>query len=141
MTTHSRLSQQLAAYGITSSADIIYNPDYATLFTEETRADLTGWNGQGKRISIKDTRAIINAILRGEADSAVTFTLPVFNLAVPHGLNALSPEILDPRASWESEQHWRDKALFLANKFVTNFEKFTDTAEGQALSTVGPLNK
>ncbi len=100
----------------------------------------TGWNGQGKRISIKDTRAIINAILRGEADNAETFTLPVFNLAVPHGLKALSAEILDPRASWESEQHWRDKALFLADKFVTNFETFTDTAEGQALSAVGPLN-
>ena len=101
----------------------------------------TGWNGQGNRISIKDTRAIINAILRGEADNAVTFTLPIFNLAVPRGLNSLAPEILDPRTSWVSEQQWREKALFLADKFITNFEKFTDTAEGQALSAVGPSDK
>lgn len=101
----------------------------------------TGWNGQGKRISIKDTRAIINAILRGEVDKAVTFNLPIFNLAVPRGLNAIEHDILDPRASWESEQQWQDKALFLADKFTTNFEKFTDTAEGQALAAVGPLKK
>lgn len=101
----------------------------------------TGWNGQGKRISIKDTRAIINAILRGDADTAVTFNLPVFNLAVPRGLNAIEHDILDPRASWESEQQWQDKALFLADMFTTNFEKFTDTAEGQALATIGPLKK
>lgn len=98
----------------------------------------TGWNGQGKRISIKDTRAIINAILRDEVDKAVTFNLPVFNLAVPRGLNAIEHDILDPRASWESEQQWRDKALFLADKFTTNFEKFTDTAEGRALAAIGP---
>lgn len=101
----------------------------------------TGWNGQGKRISIKDTRAIINAILRDEVDKAVTFNLPVFNLAVPRGLNAIEHDILDPRASWESEQQWRDKALFLADKFTTNFEKFTDTAEGRALAAIGPLKK
>lgn len=101
----------------------------------------TGWNGQGKRISIKDTRAIINAILRGEVDKAVTFNLPIFNLAVPRGLNAIEHDILDPRASWDSEQQWQDKALFLADKFTTNFEKFTDTAEGQALAAIGPLKK
>ena len=101
----------------------------------------TGWDGQGKRISIKDTRAIINAILRGEVDKAVTFNLPIFNLAVPRVLNEIKQDILDPRASWESEQQWQYKALFLADKFTTNFEKFTDTAEGRALAEVGPFKK
>ncbi|EOY4405067.1 phosphoenolpyruvate carboxykinase (ATP) [Klebsiella michiganensis] len=101
----------------------------------------TGWNGRGKRISIKDTRAIINAILRDEVDRAETFNLPVFNLAVPRDLSAIEHDILDPRASWESEQQWQDKAMFLADKFITNFEKFTDTAVGQALAATGPLKK
>nr|WP_186440784.1 phosphoenolpyruvate carboxykinase (ATP) [Pantoea sp. SJZ147] len=101
----------------------------------------TGWNGQGKRISIKDTRAIINAILHDEVDQAVTFNLPIFNLAVPRGLNVIEYDILDPRASWESEEQWRDKALFLTDKFTTNFEKFTDTAEGRALAAIGPMKK
>ncbi len=101
----------------------------------------TGWNGRGKRISIKDTRAIINAILRDEVDRAETFNLPVFNLAVPRDLSAIEHDILDPRVSWASEQQWQDKAMFLADKFITNFEKFTDTAEGQALAATGPLKK
>ena len=101
----------------------------------------TGWNGRGKRISIKDTRAIINAILRDEVERAETFNLPVFNLTVPRGLSAIEHDILDPRASWESEEQWLDKAMYLADKFITNFEKFTDTAEGQALAATGPLKK
>ncbi|MFT4271135.1 MAG: phosphoenolpyruvate carboxykinase (ATP) [Pantoea sp.] len=101
----------------------------------------TGWNGQGKRISIKDTRAIINAILRGEVDKAETFNLPLFNLAVPRGLSGIEPEVLDPRTTWGTEEKWLGKALFLADKFTTNFEKFTDTPEGRELAQVGPLQK
>jgi len=101
----------------------------------------TGWNGQGKRISLKETRVIINAILQGKVDEAPTFNLPIFNLAVPRELAGVEPAILDPRTSWEDALQWQNKAHFLADKFITNFEKFTDTAEGQELVNFGPLKK
>lgn len=99
----------------------------------------TGWNGQGKRISLKETRAIINAILQDKVDDAPTFNLPIFNLAVPRELAGVDQAILDPRSSWEDALQWQDKAHFLADKFITNFEKFTDTAEGRELVNFGPL--
>lgn len=98
----------------------------------------TGWNGTGKRISIKDTRAIIDAILSGEIDNAETFTLPIFNLAVPTALSGVNPEILDPRDTYASKEQWQEKAEDLAQRFVTNFDKYTDTPAGAALVKVGP---
>ncbi|HCU13757.1 ATP-utilizing phosphoenolpyruvate carboxykinase [Hafnia paralvei ATCC 29927] len=98
----------------------------------------TGWNGTGKRISIKDTRAIIDAILSGEIDNAETFTLPIFNLAVPTALPGVNPEILDPRDTYASKEQWQEKAEDLAQRFVTNFDKYTDTPAGAALVKVGP---
>lgn len=98
----------------------------------------TGWNGTGKRISIKDTRAIIDAILSGEIDSAETFTLPIFNLAVPTALPDVNPDILDPRDTYASKEQWQEKAEDLAQRFVTNFDKYTDTPAGAALVKVGP---
>ncbi|WP_250870348.1 phosphoenolpyruvate carboxykinase (ATP) [Hafnia paralvei] len=98
----------------------------------------TGWNGTGKRISIKDTRAIIDAILSGEIDNAETFTLPIFNLAVPTSLPGVNPEILDPRDTYASKEQWQEKAEDLAQRFVTNFDKYTDTPAGAALVKVGP---
>ncbi|HAK35194.1 MAG TPA: phosphoenolpyruvate carboxykinase (ATP), partial [Pantoea sp.] len=99
----------------------------------------TGWNGSGKRISLKDTRAIINAILAGELDDAETETLPVFNLQVPKALGQLDAATLDPRSSWESEEKWLEAARDLAQRFITNFEKYTDNAAGAALVKAGPV--
>ncbi len=98
----------------------------------------TGWNGSGKRISLKDTRAIINAILAGELDDAPTETLPIFNLQMPKSLGDLDASKLDPRSSWESEEKWHEAAQDLAQRFIVNFEKYTDNAAGAALVNAGP---
>ncbi|MDI6635716.1 phosphoenolpyruvate carboxykinase (ATP) [Pantoea dispersa] len=98
----------------------------------------TGWNGSGKRISLKDTRAIINAILAGELDEAETVTLPVFNLQVPTTLAQVDDAILDPRRSWPDDAAWQQAAEALAQRFITNFEKYTDNDAGKALVQAGP---
>ncbi|UZY18554.1 phosphoenolpyruvate carboxykinase (ATP) [Yersinia ruckeri] len=98
----------------------------------------TGWNGTGKRISIKDTRAIIDAILNGDIDKTETFTLPIFNLAVPTALPGVNPDILDPRQTYGSIEQWQEKAEDLAKRFATNFDKYTDTPAGAALVSAGP---
>ncbi|MHB2092405.1 phosphoenolpyruvate carboxykinase (ATP) [Pantoea dispersa] len=98
----------------------------------------TGWNGSGKRISLKDTRAIINAILAGELDEAETVTLPVFNLQVPTTLAQVDDAILDPRRSWPDAAAWQQAAEALAQRFITNFEKCTDNDAGKALVQAGP---
>lgn len=98
----------------------------------------TGWNGHGKRISIKDTRAIIDAILNGSLDDAETSTLPIFNLAMPVQLPGVDSAILDPRNSWQSPEAWQEKARELASLFINNFEKYTDTPAGAALVKAGP---
>ncbi|EEG86287.1 MULTISPECIES: phosphoenolpyruvate carboxykinase (ATP) [Proteus] len=98
----------------------------------------TGWNGTGKRISIKDTRAIIDAILNGDIDKAPTKTLPVFDLEIPTALPGVNSEILDPRDTYEDKTQWDTKADDLADRFVKNFDKYTDTPAGQALTKVGP---
>ncbi|HEY0210330.1 phosphoenolpyruvate carboxykinase (ATP) [Acerihabitans sp.] len=98
----------------------------------------TGWNGTGKRISIKDTRAIINAILSGDIDDAETITLPVFNLAVPMALAGVDSHILDPRQTYAEPGLWQEKAEDLAKRFITNFDKYTDTPAGKALVKAGP---
>jgi phosphoenolpyruvate carboxykinase (ATP) len=98
----------------------------------------TGWNGTGKRISIKDTRAIIDAILNGEIERSETSVLPYFNLAMPNTLEGVNTEILDPRNTYEDASEWDQKAQKLAAMFAENFEKFTDTKEGKALVAAGP---
>ncbi|MFT4465280.1 MAG: phosphoenolpyruvate carboxykinase (ATP) [Sodalis sp. (in: enterobacteria)] len=98
----------------------------------------TGWNGSGKRISLKDTRAIINAILRGDIDDAPTATLPIFNLTIPTALPGVDGAILDPRATYANAGEWRTKAEDLAQRFIDNFAKFTDTPAGAALVSAGP---
>lgn len=98
----------------------------------------TGWNGSGKRISLKDTRAIINAILAGELDDVETETLPVFNLQMPTTLAQVDDAILDPRRSWPDEAAWQEAAQGLAQRFITNFEKYTDNDAGKALVQAGP---
>nr|WP_314425174.1 phosphoenolpyruvate carboxykinase (ATP) [uncultured Erwinia sp.] len=98
----------------------------------------TGWNGTGKRISLKDTRAIINAILSGEIDKADTLTLPIFDLEIPLALPGVDGNLLDPRCTWGSEAEWEVKARDLAQRFIDNFDKFTDTKAGEALVKAGP---
>ncbi|WP_455846360.1 phosphoenolpyruvate carboxykinase (ATP) [Pantoea agglomerans] len=98
----------------------------------------TGWNGSGKRISLKDTRAIINAILAGELDDVETEELPVFNLQMPKHLPHVDSAILDPRRSWPTEAAWQQAAQDLAQRFITNFEKYTDNDAGKALVQAGP---
>lgn len=98
----------------------------------------TGWNGTGKRISIKNTRAIIDAILSGDIDKAAKHTLPVFNLAIPHELLGVDSHILDPRNTYDNVSQWQEKAEDLAGRFINNFDKYTDTPAGQALISAGP---
>ncbi len=98
----------------------------------------TGWNGTGKRISIKDTRGIIDAILDGSIEKAETKTMPIFNLEVPTALPGVDSAILDPRDTYADAKEWEEKAKDLANRFINNFEKYTDNAEGKALVAAGP---
>ena len=98
----------------------------------------TGWNGTGKRISIKDTRGIINAILDGSIDKAPTEVLPYFNFRIPTSLPGVDPKILDPRDTYANEQQWEVKALDLASRFIKNFTKFTYNPAGKALVDAGP---
>jgi phosphoenolpyruvate carboxykinase (ATP) len=98
----------------------------------------TGWNGTGKRISIKDTRGIINAILDGSIEKAESKTVPVFNLEVPTSLPGVDPNILDPRDTYADVKEWEAKAQDLAGRFIKNFEKYTDNEEGKALVAAGP---
>ena len=98
----------------------------------------TGWNGSGKRISIKDTRGIINAILDGSIEKAETKHIPIFNLEVPTALPGVDSSILDPRDTYENTNEWTTKATKLASLFIDNFEKYTDNEEGKALVAAGP---
>lgn len=98
----------------------------------------TGWNGTGKRISLKDTRAIIDAILDGSIEDAPSETVPLFNLEVPTALPGVSEGILDPRSTYEDPAEWEKRARNLGELFVDNFVKFTDTDEGAALVAAGP---
>ena len=98
----------------------------------------TGWNGSGKRISIKDTRGIIDAILDGSIDQAPTKVIPTFNLEVPTSLTGVDSSILDPRDTYPQAQQWQDKAQDLAARFINNFAQYTDNAEGQSLVAAGP---
>ncbi|EPQ1333622.1 phosphoenolpyruvate carboxykinase (ATP) [Serratia marcescens] len=98
----------------------------------------TGWNGSGKRISIKDTRGIIDAILNGDIEQADTFTLPIFGLAVPTALPGVDPSILDPRKTYADESLWQEKAQDLAQRFIDNFAKYTVTQAGEKLVNAGP---
>ncbi|CUZ45564.1 phosphoenolpyruvate carboxykinase (ATP) [Serratia marcescens] len=98
----------------------------------------TGWNGSGKRISIKDTRGIIDAILNGDIEQAETFTLPIFGLDVPTALPGVDPSILDPRKTYADESLWQEKAQDLAQRFIDNFAKYTVTPAGEKLVSAGP---
>ncbi|KAA6345356.1 Phosphoenolpyruvate carboxykinase (ATP) [termite gut metagenome] len=98
----------------------------------------TGWNGTGKRISIKDTRGIIDAILDGSIDKVATKSIPYFNMQVPAALPGVDTKILDPRDTYGSAGQWEEKAKDLAGRFIKNFSKFTGNTVGKALVAAGP---
>jgi phosphoenolpyruvate carboxykinase (ATP) len=100
----------------------------------------TGWNGTGKRISIKDTRAIIDAILDGSIEKAETKMIPIFNFEVPTALHDVDTSILDPRATYADASAWNVKAEDLAARFISNFKQYADNTEGQNLVKAGPQN-
>ena len=98
----------------------------------------TGWNGTGKRISIRDTRGIIDAILDGSILKAETKTIPFFNFEVPTALPGVDPAILDPRDTYAKAEEWEVKAKDLASRFIKNFAKYEGNAAGKALVAAGP---
>ncbi len=98
----------------------------------------TGWNGSGKRISIKDTRGIIDAILSGAILDAPTKTIPYFNFEVPTALPGVDPAILDPRDTYADAAQWEEKAKDLAQRFIKNFAKYEGNPAGKALVPAGP---
>ena len=98
----------------------------------------TGWNGTGKRISIPDTRGIIDAILNGSILSAPTKTIPYFNFEIPTQLDGVAWGILDPRDTYQDRSKWEEKAKDLAARFIKNFGKYTTNEAGQALVAAGP---
>lgn len=98
----------------------------------------TGWNGTGKRISIKDTRGIIDAILSGAIDKAPTKKIPYFDFEVPTELPGVDSAILDPRDTYADAKVWNEKAVDLAGRFIKNFAKYEGNAAGKALVSAGP---
>ncbi len=98
----------------------------------------TGWNGTGKRISIKDTRGIIDRILDGSIEKAPSKKMPIFNFTVPTDLKGVDSKILDPRDTYADPREWETKAKDLAARFIKNFERYTDNEEGKALVAAGP---
>ncbi len=98
----------------------------------------TGWNGTGKRISIPDTRGIIDAILSGDILKAETKKIPMFDFEVPTSLPGVNPAILDPRDTYADASQWEEKAKDLASRFIKNFAKYEGNAAGKALVAAGP---
>ena len=98
----------------------------------------TGWNGSGKRISIKDTRGIIDAILDGSIEKSETKKIPYFNFEVPTSLPGVDDKILDPRDTYEDVAVWEEKAKDLAGRFIKNFAKYEGNVAGKALVAAGP---
>mgnify|MGYP002770438424 CR=1 FL=1 len=98
----------------------------------------TGWNGTGKRITIKDTRGIIDAILSGDINKAPTKTIPMFNFTVPTELPGVDSGILDPRDTYADASEWEKRAEDLADRFIKNFKKYEGNDAGKALVAAGP---
>jgi phosphoenolpyruvate carboxykinase (ATP) len=98
----------------------------------------TGWNGTGKRISLKNTRAIIDAIISGEIDTMEKRDIPFLNLTIPTSLPNVSEGILDPRDTYTTEDEWTAKAKDLASRYIKYFEQYTGNEEGKRLVSAGP---
>ena len=116
------------------------NQNYESMKMNNSKAYLvnTGWNGRGERISLKNTRSIIDNILNDKIDNVPTTNIPIFNLEVPMELNNMESEIFDPRKSWDSNIAWENKATELAKLFIANFNQFCDSENGKNLVKFGP---
>jgi len=133
-----------ACYG---AAFLLLHPtQYADVLVErinQTGAEVwlvnTGWNGSGKRLSLKDTRKMISAILDGTTGPLRDETVPVFNLAVPQQIEGVDSDLLDPRTSWESPEAWTDAANKLAKLFNDNFAQYSNTEAGARIAAAGPV--
>lgn len=102
----------------------------------------TGWNGGaygvGKRISLKYSRAIIDAIHSGELEKAEFETYPVFGLSIPKALTGVPSEVLHPSKTWLGTQDsYTATVKKLAGLFVENFKTFTDKASPEVIAS-GP---
>lgn len=115
------------------------------MVSHETRAYIvnTGWvggaYGVGKRMDLPQTRRIIDAILDGTIENAEFETMPIFNLDVPKALHDVDTGIMNPRDSWSDKDAYDAQARRLAQMFVDNFKKFTNTPAGKALESAGPV--
>ncbi|NOR87817.1 MAG: phosphoenolpyruvate carboxykinase (ATP) [Bacteroidales bacterium] len=102
----------------------------------------TGWIGgafgEGKRIDLPTTRALINAILDGSLDDVEYETLPIFGLHIPKALDGIDSKIFNPRNLWADATAWDASATNLASKFIANFKNFTDSEDAQQLVAAGP---
>ena len=98
----------------------------------------TGWNGEGKRLSLRDTRNIISAILNGTTGELREETVPVFGLSIPQTVPGVDSALLDPRSGWSSADKWQEKAESLAQLFMDNFRQYSDTEAGARLALAGP---
>ena len=99
----------------------------------------TGWNGSGKRLSLKDTRRMISAILEGTTGEMRDETIPVFNLSVPQQIEGVDSDLLDPRTSWASPEAWQEEANKLATLFQKNFVQYSNTESGARIAEAGPV--
>ncbi len=99
----------------------------------------TGWNGAGERLSLKDTRKIVSAILEGTTGELRAETLPVFGLATPESIPGVDSATLDPRNGWNSSAEWQTAAEKLAQLFISNFSQYTDTEDGARIAAAGPV--
>ena len=118
----------------------VLTPEQTKYYLSGAKAYLvnTGWNGTGKRISIKDTRGIIDAILDGDILTAPTKKIPYFNFEVPTELKGVDSGILDPRDTYANPEEWEAKAKDLAGRFIKNFAKYETNEAGKALVPAGP---
>jgi phosphoenolpyruvate carboxykinase (ATP) len=101
----------------------------------------TGWSGgpygEGKRMSIKYTRAMIRAILNGSLAQAETRPDPVFGVHVPTSVPDVPSEVLAPRNTWRDPEAYDRKARELAGRFNENFRKY-ESGVSESVRAVAP---
>ncbi|WWP02565.1 MAG: phosphoenolpyruvate carboxykinase (ATP) [Candidatus Dasytiphilus stammeri] len=112
---------------------------YIQTAKSETYLVNTGWNGAGKRLSLKETRVIINAIIYDEISYCNNVNLPIFNLSIPICIPGIDKKILDPRDTYQEYEKWHNKAIHLACNFIANFKQYSDIPEGRRLISAGPI--